>query len=199
MKYKKILIILSVVLTLCTLVGCGNVSKNTQTTSFDTDVNAPTQEDNQNGQTFTSKKLGVSIDFPKSWTNNFIVAESCINNSNIGYIEVRFFGKSMTGVGLGNGLLNSDGMPMFYIGTLEGLNTRNGVLDNMKKIGTFKGKEYYYATVIVNPEEALKDTKRTVSGIPKDKKELDLEAEDLVTLKKMEKQVDDVVKTFRVN
>lgn len=198
MKYKKVLIILSVVLTLSTLVGCGNVSKNTQPTSFVTDVNASTQEDNKNGQTFTSKKLGVSIDFPKSWNDKFIVAESCINNSNIGYIEVRFFGTSMTGVGLVHGMANN-GLTMLYIGTTEGLNTANEDVINRKKIGTFKGRDYYYGTSTESPEVVLADTNRVVLNKPKDAKELELCAKDLVTLKEMKKQVDDIIKTFRVN
>lgn len=142
-------------------------------------------------ETYVSERLGFAIDFPKSWHGYYIVDESYEN-----LVRVSFIGKSKTSEGFDEDSTKKSGLLMFFIGP----EVDREFSDSVKQIGTVASVDYYYGTSTDYPVGALfvsPESNPEEMGI--NEEEMKLMEEDFKKAKEMEKDVEDILKTFREN
>lgn len=138
---------------------------------------------------YKNNKFNYTLKFPVSWRGNYIVNE----NNEEGYIEVCFIGKSNVSKNYNQETNKAEGLSMFFVSTERYLK-ENEFTDGAMKIGKSHHVNFYYFTNTDYPLGALFDTYKS-STI--NKKERDLAHNDFIKATKMEKDIKDILKTFR--
>lgn len=90
---------------------------------------------------FTNEECGYTFEFPQEWSGWYFV-----NDQRPQSAVIRFYGKSLRGTVVEKAILSEYdyGLTMFFILSEEEVN--EGTYDSVKKIGTAKGVNYYFAT-----------------------------------------------------
>lgn len=148
-----------------------------------------------NNIVYENKEQHYQLTFPESWRGWYIV-----DKLDGATARVKFYGKSKTGTIAAKDIFGG-GLPMFFI-LPESELEENEPLDSMKKIGTAKGIDYYFATGTGSDVGALysiSDLNSAVRQTAKyevDETELQLAQQDWEKVQQMQEQIDSVLKTF---
>lgn len=142
---------------------------------------------NSNVLIYQNTKFKFSLQFPKSWSSYFMINEKAED-----YIIINFIGKSK----VSKAILDSgevSGTTIFYIGN-EKYIQNNEFIDSIKKIGKSHKINYYYFTGTDYPIGGLNDFYHDPNV---DKKEKVLIYNDYLKAKQMEKDIENILKTFK--
>ncbi|MDP4153538.1 MAG: hypothetical protein Q8865_08910 [Bacillota bacterium] len=212
---KKFILIFIIIMEAVGLSACNNnYDKNNSTSAItEPSPNAaniqkqkqpsePTNKDSQKSAQkpaekilFQNSKCGYKLELPKNWEGHYKI-ESL--NSNDSVISVNFYGKSKAG----RDLINSKKGLLIFMILKEADLADNPFLDSVQKIGEVNGVSYYYATKTDYPFGSLDniikspDTYYNDSGYKIDATELSLVKNDWEKAKSLEKDVDEIIKTF---
>lgn len=201
-NYYIIILVLSIILGGCNKIN-NNITQNTvvdnsqEKTSVQKNQNVDSQKETNTEKSqsiiYTNDKLGFSLELPETWKESYI-----INEYEEGFIEVSFIGQSKVSKGYIGDTKYSDGLLMFYIVTSKVL--EEFPLDQGKKIGNINGMDFYYATATDYAIGALDLSEdQAMSDLITDKAERGLMQVDYIKAKEMEKDIDEILKTFKAN
>ncbi len=138
---------------------------------------------------YKNEMLGFSLEFPESWRDYYLIHTSDDENC----IEVCFIGKSNISKNFDESSGNPKGLPMFYICS-EKYIEEDGFIDNLQKIGTSRGVDFYYFTSTDYPIGVLLDVYQSDC---QDTDEKNLAYQDFDKAKKMEEDIEFILKTFK--
>ena len=138
--------------------------------------------------TYVNNESGFALDFPKSWKGYYLV-----NDSTEATVKVSFVGRSNYAKGFNEETNTYDGLLMFSISSEANLGE---FADSKRKIGTVDGVDYFYVKGTDYPIGGLKDY--IDMDMAKDNQEKELLENDYNKAKKMEKDIDNILETFRV-
>ena len=136
------------------------------------------------GIRYQDTDCGFQLDFPSSWEGWYQVDKTS-NDS----FSVDFVGKSA---------ISQEYQPeFFYIVSQASVDDHDSLLDSIKKIGTVKGINYYYATSTDDSFGPLWEIATSESAANRaDDQEIKLAKQDWDQAQGMLKDVDDILKTF---
>lgn len=139
---------------------------------------------------------GYQLTFPENWRGWYLIDKPDNN-----FIRVKFYGRSKTGTIAAKEYFGG-GLPMFLIMSEVGIE-ENEPLDSVRKIGTIKAVNYYFATgtgsdvgvlfSIANKESAARQTAK----YEVDETELELAAQDWAKVQQMQKDIEGILHTFK--
>lgn len=197
-------ILISILLTMLMLSACNNKKVSTQNNDLKQNIDNETITSDKSAETakplkknnvYKNTDLGFELTFPESWDEYYKVHDTD------GGIHVYFYGRS--NAGKGEQFNNGKGLSLFMILDEETVSTE--ILDSVKKIGTAKGINYYYATatdlqlapIIIPNDNLLKEYVDMYGEELYGNAQISLIKHDWEKAQQMQKDIPGILETFK--